>query len=56
MAESTPNRFYVYKGNFSYVIKNLLKERGNWKENEDENHSFKQAQFIWKPENLFEYV
>ena len=49
-------KFYVYKGNFSFVVKNLLKERGCWEEVEEEGKALVSTHFIWKPESLFDFV
>ena len=50
------NRCYVYKGNSSNVVKRLLIDRGNWEETDDESRCVNSVQFIWKPENFFDFV
>jgi len=46
------NKFYIYPGNNSYLIKEGLLRRGNWQEETDESNAFTQCNFIWKPTNL----
>lgn len=50
------NKYYVYGGNSSYLIKDLLKERGNWEDVEDKYKATKVSNFIWKPTNFSDIV
>ena len=50
------NKFYIYRGNFSYFVKDALLERGNWEESEEEHNCLKVCKFVWKPDSLFDYV
>ena len=50
------HKCYVYKGNSSFLIRELLKERGNWEETEDKYKATKVCEFVWKPTNLSDMV
>ena len=53
---ATTNKFYIYSGNSSYLVRELLKERGNWEEVEDKYKATKISNFIWKPTNFSDIV
>lgn len=40
------NRYLIYKGNYSGLIKRLLTERENWEDAEETSKGLKKAQFI----------
>lgn len=50
------NKFFIYGGNFSYLLRELLNARGNWEEVDDKYKATRISNFIWKPSSFSDIV
>lgn len=50
------HKFFIYGGNSSYLLRDLLIARGNWEEVDDKYKATRISNFIWKPSSFSDIV